>query len=246
MQPVGVVILAAGDGKRMKTGIPKVMNPLRGEPLVSHVVKSVEGTAFNVKPVVVVCANHTLVQDYLLDRAHYVVQELQLGTAHAVACAEKVLKDAVTSVVVLYGDMPLISSSSLERLAAVHQESGSVVTVMTVSVADFSDWRAQFADFGRVKRDEDGNISSIVEKKDATPEELAITELNTSYFCFDAAWLWQNLKVIKNENVQKEYYLVDLITIARARGAKIGTVSIDPKEAVGINTKEHLDIAHAL
>ncbi len=246
MASVGFVILAAGDGKRMKTGIPKVMNPLKGEPLVSHVVKAVEGVNFERKPVVIVCANHTLVQDYLKDRADYAVQEKQLGTAHAVGCAESLLAGKTDSVVVLNGDMPLVTSETLRHLSHIHTEYNDTVTLMTASVSDFNDWRAQFADFGRIKRDEHGNIMDIVEKKDATPEELAITELNTSYFCFDANWLWENIKQVKNANAQQEYYLVDLVRIARSQGRRIGTVAIDPKEAVGINTKEHLDIAHAL
>lgn len=246
MASVGFVILAAGDGKRMKTGIPKVMNPLKGEPLVSHVVKAVENTGFGTKPVVIVCANHTSVQDYLKDRADYAVQDKQLGTAHAVSCAESLLAGKTDSVVVLYGDMPLITSATLKHLAQIHTEYNDVVTLMTASVADFGDWRAQFADFGRIKRDAEGNIVDIVEKKDASSEELKITELNTSYFCFDAAWLWKNLKEVKNQNAQQEYYLVDLIRIARAQGQRIGTVAIEPKEAVGINTKEHLEIAEAI
>lgn len=246
MTSVGFVILAAGDGKRMKTGVPKVMNVFKGEPMVSHVVKAVEETGFKSQPVVVVCANHTLVQDYLKDRADYVVQEQQLGTAHAVGCAESLLVGKTKSVVVLNGDMPLITSATLKHLIEIHTEYKDVVTLMTTTVADFSEWRAQFADFGRIKRDTEGNILDIVEKKDAIPEELKITELNTSYFCFDADWLWKNLKEVKNQNAQQEYYLVDLVRIARAQGQRIGTVSIDPKEAVGINTKEHLDMAEVL
>lgn len=246
MQSVGVVILAAGDGKRMKTGIPKVMNLLRDEPLVAHVVSAVEAVRFGVKPVAIVCANHTLVQDYLKDRADYVIQERQLGTAHAVGCAEAALKGKVKNVVALYGDMPFISGKSLQKLTAIHQEENNTVTLMTVTVEDFTDWRSQFADFGRIKRDSEGNIMDIVEKKDASVEELAITELNTSYFCFKADWLWQNLKAIKNHNAQQEYYLVDLVKMAREQGEKIGTVAIDPKEAVGVNTKEHLEIARTI
>lgn len=246
MQQVGVVILAAGDGKRMKTGIPKVMNPLHGQPLVAHVVKSVEDAGFGLQPVVVVCANHTLVQDYLGTRASYAIQEKQLGTAHAVSCAESELQNKVGSVIVLYGDMPFISSDSLKHLAKIHEEYKDTLTLMTVTVSDFSDWRSQFADFGRIIRDEQGNILGIVEKKDAVAEQLAITEVNTSYFCFNAEWLWKNLKALRNDNVQKEYYLTDLVTLARAQGQRIGTVSIDPKEAIGINTKEHLEIAEAI
>lgn len=243
---VGVVILAAGDGKRMKSSVPKVMNLLRNEPLVAHVVKTAEEAGFGLKPVVVVNPNHNLVQEYLGGRAVYAVQDKQLGTAHAVGCAESILKGEANYIIVLYGDMPFIKPASLQHLAEVSAAEKSAVTLMTVCVDSFDEWKAQFADFGRIKRDEEGNILGIIEKKDASPEELAITEVNTSYFCFDAQWLWQNLKEVKNQNAQAEFYLTDLVKIARAQGAKIGTVQIDPKEAVGINTKEHLDIAHTI
>lgn len=243
---VGVVILAAGDGKRMQSSVPKVMNLLRDKPLVAHVVQTAEVAGFNIKPVIVVNPNHNLVQEYLQDKAVYVVQDKQLGTAHAVGCAENALKGKADYIIVLYGDMPFITAASLQYLAQVSAEEKSAVSLMTVHVDSFDGWKAQFADFGRIKRDADGNILGIVEKKDATPEELAITEVNTSYFCFDANWLWQNLKDVKNENAQQEFYLTDLVKIARAQGAKIGTVQIDPKEAIGINTKEHLEIAHTI
>ena len=243
---IGVVILAAGDGKRMKSEVPKVMNLLKDKPIIDYVVQNVEASGVCEKPVIIVSPKHTLVQDYLRDRGIYVVQEKQLGTAHAVGCAEDALQGQADCVVVLYGDMPFIKPASLQHLVDTYNREKSVITLMTVTVPDFEGWKAQFGDFGRIKRDEDGNILDIVEKKDASPEELTITEVNTSYFCFDAHWLWQNLKQVKNENNQKEFYLVDLIKIARAQGAKIGTVQIDPKEGIGINTKEHLDIAETI
>lgn len=243
MNKVAIVILAAGDGKRMKTGIPKVMNELKGKPLVGHVVEAVEHTGLVDKPVVVVCANHTLVQDYVGERAMYVVQEKQLGTGHAVGVAEPLLKGKADTIVVLYGDMPFIRPASIQKLVREHAASQNVLTLMTVTVPDFADWRTQFNDFGRIIRDTSGHIVNVVEKKDATSEQLTITEVNPSYICFSASWLWNNLYKVSNSNAQGEYYLIDLIKIAFEQGDTVGTVAIDPKEAVGINTKEHLDIA---
>src|SRR5689334_7448637 len=134
---IGAVILAAGDGKRMKTGIPKVMNLLKGKPLVEHVVSSVEASGVCDKPVVIVNPNHTLVQDYLGDRAVYVVQEKQLGTGHAAGCAVKVLESKVDSIIILYGDMPFLKPESIKHLAETHNIEHNILTMMTVVVPNF-------------------------------------------------------------------------------------------------------------
>jgi len=115
---------------------------------------------------------------------------------------------------------------------------------MTVTVPDFRDWRSQFYDFGRIVRDERGEINKIVEKKDASPKELNILELNTNFFCFNAGWLWKNLKNLKNNNAAGELYLTDLVKAAFDEGVLLSSVNINAREAVGINTKEHLEIAH--
>jgi bifunctional UDP-N-acetylglucosamine pyrophosphorylase/glucosamine-1-phosphate N-acetyltransferase len=245
MSSIGIVILAAGDGKRMKTGIPKVMNLFKGEPLVSHVVRSAEGASFGAKPIVVVSPRHTLVQDYLGDRALYVVQPEQLGTGHAVGVAEA-LWSSFEHVVVLYGDMPFISSASIARLVSAHQAGNNSMTFMTTTVPHFEGSYAYFADFGRIIQDSSGRLVKNVQKKDATLEEAAVTELDTSYMCFNTMWLKTHLSQLQTNNVQKEYYLTDLLAVALSEGAKVGTVTIVPGEAIGINTKEHLDLAQTI
>ena len=187
------IILAAGEGKRMQTGVPKVMNLLHGKPLIEYVVVAAE-KAFGAKPVVVVNNKHTLVQDYLQDRAQFAIQAQQLGTGHAVMSAEALLKDRAENIIVLYGDMPCITSESLKRLVEEHAVQNNTLTVMTLTTDNFDDWRSQFADFGRIIRDKNGSLLKVVEKKDCTPAELNIREVNTSYFCFAAPWLWENLK----------------------------------------------------
>ena len=190
---VGIVILAAGKGTRMKSDKLKVMHDLKGSPLIEHVVKCAEALKLDQKPVVVVCADNHAVEEYLVDRAEYVVQKEQLGTGHAVLAAEAKINGFANDVVVLYGDMPFITPESIKKLLEKHREKHNVLTLMTVTVPDFLDWRAQFYDFGRIKRDPvTGHVIGIVEKKDASPEELEIKEVNTSFFCFNANWLWKN------------------------------------------------------
>jgi bifunctional UDP-N-acetylglucosamine pyrophosphorylase / glucosamine-1-phosphate N-acetyltransferase len=242
----GAVILAAGKGTRMKSDLPKVMHLLNNKPLVEHVVESVEGSKYISKPVVVVSEDNTLVQDHLEDRVKYAIQAEQLGTAHAVGSAREVLEGKVDHVVVLYGDMPFITSDSIDRLVEKHLETKSKMSSLVATTPDFEDWRSAFKTFGRVKRDNNGDIERIIESKDASEEELKIKDLSTCYFCFDSDWLWENLKKIKTENVQAEYYLTDLVELAIGQGHKICSVEIDTKEVIGINTKDDLDVVKEL
>lgn len=237
---IGVVILAAGKGTRMKSDKLKVMHNLNGRPLVDWVVSAVE--ALHLKPAIIVNDKDSAVQDYLGNRANYVVQEKQLGTGHAVSVAENVLKNIVDHVVVLYGDMPFITPSSIQKLVRQHIDNGDVLTLMTATIDDFVQ-QNNFFDYGRIIRDEDDRIIKVVEKKDATPEVLKIREINTGYFCFEADWLWNNLKKLQNKNVQGEYYLTDLVKLAFEQKAKLSAISVSPREAMGINTLENLQKA---
>jgi len=237
---VGIVILAAGKGKRMQSDLPKVMHLFKGKPLVEYVVKVAED--LKTKPVVVVNPDHNLVKDYLTNRAECVIQDKQLGTGHAVMCAEEVLAGKSENVVVLYGDMPFIKSDSIRHLIEEHKNKENTLTLMTVKVDDFNDWKSQFADFGRIIRNENGQIIKIVEKKDATSKQLETKEVNPAYFCFKANWLWKNLKNLSNTNAQGEYYLTDLVEMALGQNANISSVDLNPREAIGINTKEHLNM----
>lgn len=239
---VGIIILAAGKGKRMQSELPKVMHLLHERPLVDYVVRASE--ELGIKPVVVVPDDSNLVREYLGDRVDYAVQAERLGTGHAVLMAEKELADKVDHIIVLNGDMPFITSRSLDLLIDDHTTRNNILTLMTVVVSDFRDWRSQFYDFGRIVRNERGEINKIIEKKDASPKELNILELNTNFFCFNGEWLWKNLKNLKNNNAAGELYLTDLVKIAFDEGVPLSSVNIEPREAVGINTKEHLEIAH--
>jgi len=247
LNKIGVVILAAGKGKRMNSNKLKVMHELKGKPLIDYVVSSVENLGGQIKPVVVVCAEDNSVQDYLKDRADYVVQSERLGTGHAVSVAENFLQGKADSIVVLYGDMPFITTDSIAKLMEKHLERDNKITLMTAVVNDFGDWRASLFDYGRIVRGgEENHILKIVEKKDATPEELEIKEVNSALFCFKADWLWEHLRQLKNNNIQGEYYLTDLIQLAAEENEKLSSIYIDPKEALGINTIENLNIAENL
>lgn len=238
---ISPIILAAGDGKRMQSDLPKVMHLLHGKPLVEHALHATEMVEGLQKPVLVVSPKHTLVQDCLGDRATYVVQEEQLGTGHAVMQAQGVLHGVADHIVVLYGDMPFVSPKSIQQLIAKHIERGNTATLMTTTVPNFEDEYACFSKFGRIVRMEGGYIQKIVEAKDASDGELQILEVNPSIFCFKAEWLWHHLQEIQNTNAQGEYYLTDLIEIVISDHQLISSVPIEPHEAMGVNTKEDLD-----
>lgn len=235
-----VIILAAGEGKRMKSNMPKVMHTLSGAPLIEHAVRAVEASGVCQKPVVVISRKHTAVSDYLGDRAAYAVQEEQLGTGHAVASAEHLLIGTAEHVAVVYGDMPFLSPRSLRKLVERHRERKNTLTLMTVTVPNFSGEFAPFDSFGRIVRGANGHVRNIVEKNDCTPAEAAIPELNPAYYCFASAWLWAHVKQLENKNAQREYYLTDLVRMAIDEGARVSSISIDPSEAMGVNTLEDL------
>jgi len=247
MDKVQIVVLAAGLGKRMNNqDLPKALIPLRGKPLASYVLEAIKKSGVRVRPVVVVGKMAGLVERELGPKYTYVFQAEQLGTGHALMVAKVELGNRADNILVLYGDQPLVAPRTIRKMVKTHLAEGSVLTMGIVRVTDFNFWRAGFYDFGRIVRDKDGKVIGIVEKKDATQDQLRIKEINPSYFCFQTQWLWQNLDRLKNNNAQKEYYLTDLIDIACKQGQKITTVSINPKEALGINTEEQLKLAEKL
>src|SRR3989344_1525545 len=240
MHDIQLVILAAGKGKRMNSDLPKVLLPLRGKPFLHYLLEAVERSSVFNHPTIVVGVGSELVKKEAGPKYHYVIQDKQLGTGHALQCSEKHLRGKVSDVMVLYGDQPFMDSKMIDTIAAAHSKGGSPITMATAEVRDFNDWRAGFYDYGRIIRNGKGKLHKIVEKKDATQDELAVTEVNPSYFCFKADWLWEHLKKLSNKNAQKEYYLTDLPAMAWEKGETITTVSIDPVTALGANTPEQL------
>ncbi len=236
---VGIIILGAGKGKRMESDLPKVLVPLYGQPLISHVLHSIESVTADARPILVVGYKAELVKETLGPNYRYAIQTEQLGTGHAVMAAREVAAE-YDHIVVLYGDQPHIPAQVINELIATHLQERATMTLMTVTVPDFDKWRAALATYGRIVRNDAGDILGIVEKKDATPEQLLIREVNPSFFCFRASWLWEQLPLLKNKNAQGEYYLTDLVSAAVSNGDKIASFSGDALAALGANTKEEL------
>jgi bifunctional UDP-N-acetylglucosamine pyrophosphorylase/glucosamine-1-phosphate N-acetyltransferase len=245
MQNTQIIILAAGHGKRMQSETPKALTLLHGKPFIKHLLDSVKESGVCFNPIIVIGQKGDMVRDVLGDGYIYAIQKDQLGTGHAVMSAENEAKGA-DIVLVLYADHPLITASTIKNLITSHVKSNSILTMATATVADFNDWREAFLNFGRFIRDENNNILKIVEVKDATEEEKKIKEVNPAYMCFDANWMWNHLHLLKNNNNQNEYYLTDLVGMAFDEHEKIESISIDPKEALGVNTKEQLEQIHKI
>ncbi len=247
IEKIKIIILAAGHGKRMKSELPKVLTPLRDKPLITYLLDSVKKSGVCDRPTIIVGQQRELVMKTLGSGYDYVTQEEQLGTGHAVMMAQKTLENNADNIITLYGDHPFISPLTIKKLAEKNINSKAKITMATVKLPDFENWRKVFyTNFSRIIRDKNGNIIKSVEFRDATDEEKKITEVNPSFFCFEARWLWKNLKIIQNNNTQKEYYLTDLVKIAMQEKMKIDSIDIDPREALGANSKEELGILEKL
>lgn len=232
-----IVILAAGQGTRMKSRLPKVLHPLAGRPLVLYSVQ--EATSVSQRPPVLVIGHGgDAVHQVVGDAAHYVVQSEQLGTGHAVLQARSLLEGNSRHVMVFYADMPLLRGSTLSRLYETQQSHNGPLSMLTL-VADNA------RGFGRIVRDGQGRVREIVEEAQATPEQLAIREVNPGVYCFKADWLWGHIDQLPL-SPKGEYYLTDLVAMAVGEGTTVKAISMDdPAEAMGINTRVHLAEAEA-
>ena len=246
-QQIKVLILAGGEGKRMQSELPKVLSEINGKPMVKWVLEAIKASGVDPRPTIIVGYKKELVMEALGDGYDYVVQDEQLGTGHAVMMAEKILSSSTDNILILAGDNPLITGNTLKKIAEKHLEKNSKVTMGTVTLSDFLDWRKFFyTNFSRIIRGADGHIIKSVEFKDANEEEKQIKEVNPIYLCFENNWLWENLKRLNTDNAQKEYYLTDLIKIATTKGTKIESVDVDPLEALAANSKEELELIESL
>ena len=226
------VILAAGKGTRMRSHIPKVLHSLAGRPLMEYAL-DLGLDICSVPPIVVVGFESEKVQECIGDRAKVVYQESQLGTGHALNQTAGVLRGQADMIVVWAADMPLLSNETLQSVVNCQIENeGPISIVTTVSNDDRG--------FGKVIRSEFGEVQAIVEKSDATAEQLSINELNVGVYCFRSLWLWDELSALK-PSANGEYYLTDLIKSAYSRDEKIGVVTTNSvDEIIGINTRVHL------
>jgi bifunctional UDP-N-acetylglucosamine pyrophosphorylase/glucosamine-1-phosphate N-acetyltransferase len=230
-----VLVMAAGEGTRMRSALPKVMHPLCGRPLVAWPVHAARDAGAG-RVAVITSPGHDLAQ-VLPEGTEVVIQPKADGTGGAIRSALEVIRNSET-VVVLSGDSPLVGSSVIERLLATHSESGAAATVMTAVMDDPGS-------YGRIVRDERGDIARIVEAKesagDATPEELAITEVNTGTYVFQAGPLAENLGRITNDNAQGEYYLGDVLPLLRETGLRVAAhLEAEPGVNLGVNTRADL------
>jgi bifunctional UDP-N-acetylglucosamine pyrophosphorylase / glucosamine-1-phosphate N-acetyltransferase len=239
--PLHLVVLAAGKGTRMKSGLPKVLHRAAGLPLIEYVLRTADSIAPST--VVVVVGHHAAAVEAAVQsrpNLRVVVQDPQLGTGHALLQAESALSGAIGTVVMLSGDVPLLTPATLQALVRRHLESGAAATVLT-AVVDNPEG------YGRIER-RDGRITAIVEHKDASPEQRAIAEINSGIYAFDIAPLFDGLRQIGSANAQGEYYLPDLVKIYRARGLTVETLTLEhAREIAGVNSRKELaDVARLL
>lgn len=240
MDKTQIIVLAAGQGKRMGASVPKVLVPFHDKPMIDYVVDACIHSGINTKPTLVVGYQEELIKKHLGDKVNYITQKEQLGTGHAVKITQDQIGDDIENILVLYGDQPSITGAMIYNLAKTHIDNEKVLTMATVNVPDFDDWYSVFySSFSRIIRDENGVLLRSVEFKDASEEQKKIKELNPCYFCFKKEWLFEKLNEIKNENAQGEYYLTDIVKYAAEEGG-IASVSISPEEALGVNTIEQL------
>ncbi|NME82340.1 bifunctional UDP-N-acetylglucosamine diphosphorylase/glucosamine-1-phosphate N-acetyltransferase GlmU [Clostridium sp. SM-530-WT-3G] len=227
------LVLAAGQGKRIKSDLPKVLHKVCGKEMVNHVIDSIRKSGINDVDVIV-GKGAELVKERTSDRnVSYSLQEEQLGTGHAVKCAEDFLKGKKGVVAVFAGDTPLIKQSTIERLFNEHIENKNAATILTSMVEDPTG-------YGRIVRDSNNEVLKIVEHKDCNEEELKIQEMNTAIYCFDIELLVSSLGKINNNNNQGEYYLTDVIEILKSEEKKIGAVVTEFEETIGVNSRVQL------
>ena len=235
---VAAVLLAAGQGTRMRSATPKVLHTLCGKPMLWHTLEAMR-PAITEKPVIVVGHGADQVRTYAGDAADCVLQEPQLGTAHAAMQAEPLLKGKSDLVLITYADMPLLRSETFHRLIDTQRSNSGPVTMLTIMADDPRG-------FGRVARAADGTVQAIIEEYVATPEQLKIHELNVGAYCFEAGWLWEALRRIEKNPKKGEYYLTDIVEVAtREHRAVLAVVHEDTIETIGINNRVHLAEAEA-
>jgi bifunctional UDP-N-acetylglucosamine pyrophosphorylase/glucosamine-1-phosphate N-acetyltransferase len=241
-QTLGIIVLAAGEGTRMRSSLPKVLHPICGRPLLGHALAVAD--ALDAVTTAVVLAANTIeqVRAQLGPRYQYAVQAERLGTGHAVLQARDLLLHASDDVLVLYGDTPLLRAETARKVVAARRESGALLSLLSFHAHPPTG-------YGRVLRDADGQVLALIEERNATPEQRAISEGNSGIMCFDSAWLWDAIERIERNPVKGEYYLTDLVEMAvaeRGRGSAVAIAADDEREAWGVNDRDQLAQAAAV
>ncbi len=230
---ITTIILAAGEGKRMYSKTPKVLHEVCGKSMVNHVIQCAE--IANVNEIILVLGHGVEMVSKHIGEYKYVLQENQLGTGHAVMQADEYIKDG--DILVLCGDTPLLRSETIKDLYHIHKKGRYSATILT---AGFDNPYS----YGRIVRDENCEVSAIVEEKDASDEQKLIKEVNSGIYFFNAPELKAALKQLNNDNAQGEYYLTDVIAILKESGQRIGAYMIeDAHEIMGVNNRLQLSKA---
>lgn len=232
------LILAAGEGTRMKSAMPKAAHPVLGEPMVRLVVAAAREAGCD--PVIVVTGHRADLMEPLLTDVACVRQHERRGTGDAVASAREALAGFDGSLLVLSGDTPLLRPETLTMLVAAREATGAAVCLLSARMDEATG-------YGRIVRAADGSVAAIVEQKDCTPEEAALDEVNTGTYCFDARTLFAHLDRLTDDNAQGELYLTDMVGILRAEGLRVEcVVAADARETIGVNTRVQLAEATAV
>lgn len=230
------VVLAAGKGTRMKSNLYKVLHPVAGKPMVQHIVDQLKPCGIS-EIVTIVGHGAETVKSQLGDSVSYAIQEEQLGTGHAVMQAEEQLQDKTGTTLVVCGDTPLLTAETMEQLVQFHQSKKAKATILTAHAENP-------AGYGRVLRNEAGEVVKIVEQKDASEAEKKVQEINTGTYCFDNKVLFETLKQVGNDNSQGEYYLPDVIEILKEQGEPIFAWQSEHfHETMGVNDRVALSEA---
>lgn len=233
------IVLAAGQGTRMKSKLYKVLHPVCGKPMVEHVVDQI--AQLDMKKIVTIVGHGAEdVQEHLRDKSEFVKQEEQLGTAHAVLQAKELLADLDGVTIVVCGDTPLIESTTMGALIKYHSEKRAKATILTTQLDNPTG-------YGRILRDDLGIVERIVEHKDATEKEQRVQEINTGTYCFDNRALFEALSKVSNDNAQGEYYLPDVIKILKDSDEVVAAYRMENfEESLGVNDRVALAEASRL
>jgi bifunctional UDP-N-acetylglucosamine pyrophosphorylase/glucosamine-1-phosphate N-acetyltransferase len=233
-KPLAIVILAAGKGTRMKSALPKVLHPLLGKPMLGYVLETAKGLNPSKTFIVIGHQADRVAESFPKWPAVFIRQVPQLGTGHALQVTRKELESFKGTVMVLSGDVPLIEKETLKKLLQVHERSQAVLTLLSTELNNPKG-------YGRIIRDAQGNLQRIVEEKDAAPRERLIREINCGLYCFKAEFLLSALSGLTRKNRQKEYYLTDLIQIARETSQPMAAFFYPRSEEIlGINDRAEL------
>lgn len=236
MVNLGIIVLAAGQGKRMKSSLPKVLHPLAGKPLLLRVLE----TARRLQPtriaVIIGHGGQAVKQACPVDDVAWVVQPEQLGTGHAVLCAKEAFRDFSGDVLILSGDVPLIYESALTAMIDAHRAQLAKLTLLTAFVR-------YPTGYGRIVRNRAGQLVAVIEERDATTEQKQIPEVNAGFYVAAPEFLFPALEKVNNQNQQREYYLPDVVAIGLRQEVKIATVTVnDRPEIMGVNSREELAV----